>query len=142
MRGSAVGTLIGALARCRLRHRGLDQLRHEQAGFCKEPEKFGTGHIEGIVESGASNNAAVSGTLIPALVFGIPGDTITAMMIGVLYLKDLNPGPMIFQNQPELVTAIFIVFFVSNIIMVPFGWLAIKSSVHMVRVPRAILMPR
>jgi putative tricarboxylic transport membrane protein len=109
--------------------------------FSKEPEKFGTGHIEGIVESGASNNAAVSGTWIPALVFGIPGDTITAIVIGVLYLKNLNPGPMIFQNQPELVTAIFIVFFLSNIIMIPFGWLAIKSSVHILRVPRAILMP-
>ena len=58
--------------------------------------------------------------------FGIPGDSITAIVIGVLYLKNLNPGPMIFQNQPELVTAIFIVFFIANIIMVPFGWLAIK----------------
>ena len=140
LRGSAVGTLIGALPGA-----GCDIAAWISYGmskrFSKEPEKFGTGHIEGIVESGASNNAAVSGTWIPALVFGIPGDTITAIVIGVLYLKNLNPGPMIFQNQPELVTAIFIVFFVSNIIMVPFGWLAIKSSVHILRVPRAILMP-
>ena len=65
----------------------------------------------------------------------------TAIVIGVLYLKNLNPGPMIFQDQAELVTALFIVFFLSNIIMVPFGWLAIKSSVHILRVPRAVLMP-
>ena len=83
----------------------------------------------------------MSGTWIPALVFGIPGDSITAIVIGVLYLKNLNPGPMIFQDQAELVTAIFIVFFLSNIIMVPFGWLAIKSSVHILRVPRSVLMP-
>ena len=59
----------------------------------KRPEKFGTGHVEGIVESGAANNAAVSGTWIPALVFGIPGDTITAIVIGVLYLKNLDTRP-------------------------------------------------
>ncbi len=140
LRGSAVGTLIGALPGA-----GCDIAAWISYGmskrFSKEPEKFGTGHVEGIVESGAANNAAVGGTWIPALVFGIPGDSITAIVIGVLYLKNLNPGPMIFQNQPELVTAIFIVFFLSNIIMVPFGWLAIKSSVHILRVPRTILMP-
>ena len=140
LRGSAVGTLIGALPGA-----GCDIAAWISYGiskrFSKEPEKFGTGHVEGIVESGAANNAAVSGTWIPALVFGIPGDSITAIVIGVLYLKNLNPGPMIFQDQPELVTAIFIVFFLSNIIMVPFGWLAIKSSVHILRVPRSVLMP-
>jgi putative tricarboxylic transport membrane protein len=140
LRGSAVGTLIGALPGA-----GCDIAAWISYGiskrFSKEPEKFGTGHVEGIVESGASNNAAVSGTWIPALVFGIPGDSITAIVIGVLYLKNLNPGPMIFHDQPELVTAIFIVFFLSNLIMVPFGWLAIKSSVHILRVPRPVLMP-
>src|SRR5262245_21468533 len=65
--------------------------------------------------------------------------SITAIVIGVLYLKNLNPGPMIFHNQPELV--VFIVFFLANILMVPFGWLAIKASVHVLRVPRLILMP-
>jgi TctA family transporter len=109
--------------------------------FSKEPEKFGTGHIEGIAASSCANNAAIGGTWIPALVFGIPGDSITAIIIGVLYLKNLNPGPMIFQNQPDLVTAIFIVFFLSNILLIPFGWLAIKSSMHILRVPRTILMP-
>jgi putative tricarboxylic transport membrane protein len=140
LRGSAVGTLIGALPGA-----GCDIAAWVSYGmskrFSKEPEKFGTGHVEGIVESGAANNAAVSGTWIPALVFGIPGDSITAIVIGVLYLKNLNPGPMIFQNQAELVTAIFIVFFLANILMVPFGWLAIKLSVHVLRVPRGVLMP-
>ena len=68
--------------------------------FSKEPEKFGTGHVEGIVESGAANNSSLAGAWIPALVFGIPGDSITAIAIGVLYIKGLNPGPMIFVQQP------------------------------------------
>jgi len=82
-----------------------------------------------------------SGIWIPALVFGIPGDTITAIVIGVLYLKNLLPGPLIFQNQPEVITALFAVFFIANILMLPFGWLAIKLSVRMLRVSRSILMP-
>jgi TctA family transporter len=56
--------------------------------------------MEGIVESGAANNSALAGAWIPALVFGIPGDSITAIVIGVLYMKNLNPGPMIFVENP------------------------------------------
>jgi TctA family transporter len=140
LRGSAIGTLIGALPGA-----GADIASWityaTSKKFSKEPEKFGTGHIEGIIESGAANNAAVSGAWIPALVFGIPGDSITAIVIGVLYLKGLNPGPTIFINNPESIYAVFILFFLSNIIMLPFGWLAIKSSKQILRVPRNILMP-
>jgi TctA family transporter len=140
LRGSAVGTLVGALPGA-----GADiasWITYAMSKkFSKEPEKFGTGHIEGIIESGAANNAAVSGAWIPALVFGIPGDSITAIVIGVLYLKGLNPGPTIFINNPESIYAVFILFFLSNIIMLPFGWLAIKSAKQILRVPRNILMP-
>jgi TctA family transporter len=140
LRGSTIGTLIGALPGA-----GADiasWITYATAKkFSKEPEKFGTGHVEGIVESGAANNAAVSGAWIPALVFGIPGDSITAIVIGVLYLKNIIPGPMVFVNQPDIVTGIFLLFFLANIIMVPFGWVAIKLAKHILAVPREILMP-
>ncbi|MBM3538363.1 MAG: tripartite tricarboxylate transporter permease [Alphaproteobacteria bacterium] len=140
LRGSTIGTLIGALPGA-----GADiasWITYATAKrFSKEPEKFGTGHPEGIVESGAANNAAVSGAWIPALVFGIPGDSITAIVIGVLYLKNIIPGPMVFVNQPALVTGIFALFFLANLILIPFGWLAIKSARHILAVPREILMP-
>ena len=61
--------------------------------FSKTPELFGTGHPEGLVEAGASNNASLASGWVPSLLFGIPGDTITAIAIGVLYMKGLNPGP-------------------------------------------------
>ena len=61
--------------------------------FSKEPEKFGTGHPEGLIEAGASNNASLASGWVPSLLFAIPGDTITAIAIGVLYMKGLNPGP-------------------------------------------------
>jgi putative tricarboxylic transport membrane protein len=109
--------------------------------FSKEPEKFGTGHVEGIIEAGASNNSALAGAWVPALVFGIPGDSITAIVIGVLYMKNMNPGPMIFMNNAPSVYAVFLVFIAANLLMLPLGWACIKASSRMLRMPRNILMP-
>jgi TctA family transporter len=140
LRGSALGTAIGALPGA-----GADIASWvtyaTSKRFSKEPEKFGTGHVEGIVESGAANNAAVSGAWIPALVFGIPGDSITAIVIGVLYLKNVIPGPLVFERSADIVTALFVVFFLANLIMLPFGWAAIKTFKHILRIPREVLMP-
>ncbi len=140
LRGSVLGTLIGALPGA-----GADIAAWiayaVSKKFSREPEKFGTGHVEGIIESGAANNGAVSGAWIPALVFGIPGDSITAIVIGVLYVKGMNPGPTIFIHAPELIYAVFIVFFLANLILLPLGWVLIKVSRQILRVPTRILMP-
>ncbi len=109
--------------------------------FSKEPELYGKGAIEPIVDAGTANNACLAGDWVPALVFGIPGDSITAIVIGVLFMKGLRPGPMIFQQQPELIYAVYISFIIANILMVPFGYLAIKLSGTILKVPRNILMP-
>jgi hypothetical protein len=97
LRGSVIGTAIGALPGA-----GADIAAWISYGvsrkFSKEPEKFGTGHVEGIVDAGASNNSALGGAWVPALVFGIPGDSITAIVIGVLYIKGMNPGPTVFTR--------------------------------------------
>ena len=107
----------------------------------KEPEKFGTGHIEGIVDAGTANNSALAGAWVPALVFGIPGDSITAIVIGVLFMKGLRPGPMIFEQQPQLVYAVYLTFILANLLMIPFGWLAIKTSTVVLKVRRNVLLP-
>jgi TctA family transporter len=107
----------------------------------KEPEKFGTGHPEGLVEAGASNNSSLAGAWIPALVFGIPGDSITAIAVGVLTMKGMDPGPTIFVKSPENVYALFLVFLIANIIMLPLGWGMIKASTRVLSVDRNILMP-
>jgi len=109
--------------------------------FSKEPEKYGTGHIEGIVDAGTANNAALGGAWVPALVFGIPGDSITAIVIGVLFMKGLRPGPMIFQQTPEILYAVYVTFILANVILIPFGVMAIKAGNQMLRVPRNMLMP-
>ena len=140
LRGSALGTLIGIQPGS-----GADMASWMSYAmskrFSKEPEKFGTGHVEGIIESGAANNSSLAGAWIPAIVFGIPGDSITAIAIGVLYLKHMNPGPTIFTNNPQNVYAIFFVFILANLIMIPLGWLAIKAAKNVLRAPRNVLMP-
>ena len=121
LRGSALGTLVGALPGA-----GADIAAWMSYAmskkFSKEPEKFGTGHVEGIVESGSANNSALAGAWIPALVFGIPGDSITAIVIGVLYMKNMNPGPSLFTNNPQNIYAVYLLFIIANLIMLPLGW--------------------
>ncbi len=109
--------------------------------FAREPEKFGKGSTEGLAAAGAANNAAVSGGFIPSLVFGIPGDAIAAIIIGVLFMKGVNPGPTIFLNNPAIVYAIFGAFFLANLLLIPLGWLAIRLSRVMLMVRLSILMP-
>ncbi|MBS0248105.1 MAG: tripartite tricarboxylate transporter permease [Proteobacteria bacterium] len=140
LRGSALGVAIGALPGA-----GADIAAWISFAvskrFSKTPEKFGTGHIEGIVDATSANNAALGGAWIPALVFGIPGDSITAIVIGVLYMKGMNPGPTVFLQNPQFIYAVFIIFVLANIFMVPLGWIAIKSAKQILRVPRNLLLP-
>ncbi|NDZ11411.1 C4-dicarboxylate ABC transporter permease [Variovorax sp. WS11] len=140
LRGSALGTAVGILPGA-----GADIAAWMSYAMSKklskEPQKFGTGHPEGLVEAGAANNSALAGAWVPALVFGIPGDSITAIVIGVLYMKNMNPGPMIFMNNPHNVYAVFIVFILANLLMLPLGWACIKASARILRMPRTVLMP-
>ncbi|HEY3177347.1 MAG TPA: tripartite tricarboxylate transporter permease [Casimicrobiaceae bacterium] len=140
LRGSVLGTLVGALPGA-----GADIAAWMSYAvskkMSKEPQKFGTGHVEGIIESGSANNSALAGAWIPALVFGIPGDSITAIVIGVLYMKNMNPGPTLFTQNPQNIYAVYLLFIVANLIMIPLGWACIKVSKRILQVPRNILMP-
>jgi len=140
MRGNALGVAVGILPGA-----GADMAAWMSYAMSrkmsKTPEKFGTGHPEGLIEAGTANNSSLSGAWIPALVFGIPGDSITAIVIGVLYMKDMTPGPMIFINNPQNIYAVFIVFILANLLMLPLGWACIKASAKLLKIPRNILMP-
>jgi TctA family transporter len=140
VRGSALGTAVGALPGA-----GADIAAWMSYAVSKRlsrtPERFGTGHVEGIIEAGAANNSALAGSWIPALVFGIPGDSITAIVIGVLYIKGMNPGPTLFINNPANIYAVFLVFFLANLLLLPLGWAAIKAARRILSVPRNVLMP-
>jgi TctA family transporter len=138
LRGNIVGTLIGALPGA-----GADIAAWVSYAisrrFSKTPKKFGTGHVEGLAEAGASNNSALAGAWVPTIVFGIPGDSITAIVLGVLILKGMEPGPAIFVKSPDLIYAVFIVFILANLLMIPLGWALIRVARHILSVPRGII---
>lgn len=140
VRGSLIGTVIGILPGA-----GSDIAAWVSYAvskrFSREPAKFGTGHSEGLSAAGSANNAALGGVWIPAMVFGIPGDSVTAVAIGVLFMKGITPGPAVFILQADLTYAILLTFFIANLLLLPLGYLAIKSSRYILRVPTNVLMP-
>ncbi|WP_417525649.1 tripartite tricarboxylate transporter permease [Marinovum sp.] len=140
VRGSLIGTVVGILPGA-----GSDiaaWVAYAVAKkFSRTPDKFGTGHPEGLAAAGASNNAALGGVWIPALVFGIPGDSVTAIAIGVLFMKGITPGPMVFVTQASLTYAIFMTFFVANFLLLFLGYFAIRGSRYVVQTPARLLMP-
>ena len=139
-RGNVTGTAIGILPGA-----GADVAAYVSYAvsrrFSKTPEKYGKGHVEGVVEASAANNASLSSAWVPALVFGIPGDTITAIVIGVLYVKGMNPGPTLFLFNPQTIYAVFLIFILANLIMVPLGWALIKFSKNILLISKSVLMP-
>ena len=140
MRGNIVGIIIGVLPGA-----GADMAAWVSYSmskrFSKTPEKFGTGHPEGLIEAGASNNASLASGWVPSLLFGIPGDTITAIAIGVLYMKGLNPGPTLFTERASSMYALYIIFIMANIIMIPLGIVMIRVASKVLRAPRSAVMP-
>lgn len=109
----------------------------------KTPEEYGKGSLDAVGDATSANNSALAGAWIPALVLGIPGDSVTAIVIGVLLMKNITPGPAIFENPEQLVLVhgIYLTFIAANLLLIPLGFLAIRSGSQLVRVPRRILMP-
>ena len=106
----------------------------------KTPDMFGQGNPEGIVASETANNAVTGGALVPLLALGIPGDTVTAVLLGALMLQGITPGPMLFVQQPEVVNSIYIIMIIANIFMCALGLLGVKAFLKILKVPSSALM--
>lgn len=139
-RGGVVGTLIGALPGA-----GADIAAWVTYAiskrFSKHPEEYGKGSVEGVAGASSANNAALSGSYVPTLVFGIPGDSITAIVVGVLILKGIQPGPLVFTQSADMVNALYLIFLLSNIIMIPLGIAAIHAGRFAISVRDEVLYP-
>jgi putative tricarboxylic transport membrane protein len=107
----------------------------------KEKEVFGTGSESGIVASESANNATIGGALIPLISLGIPGSVIDAILLGALLVHGLQPGPLLFQQNPTMVYTIMGTMFVSNFFMFFFMVFAVKYLARLSKIPRGILMP-
>jgi TctA family transporter len=140
LQASMIGTVIGILPGA-----GADIAAWVSYGVSKRssrhPEEYGRGSIEGVADSGAANNSALAGAWVPALTLGIPGDSITAIVLGIMMMKNLQPGPEIFEKQAVLVHSLYLVFILANLALLPAGYLAIRASGALMRVPRHTLLP-
>lgn len=113
----------------------------EAVRWSKHPEKFGTGVPEGIAGPETANNAATGGAMVPLLTLGIPGSATTAVIIGGFLVHGLQPGPMLFINQPKLMYVIFISMYLANILMLFAGLGVAKLFANFRRVRYSILGP-
>lgn len=117
-------------------------LAYDQARrLSKTPEKFGTGHDEGVIASETSNNAMTGGAIIPTITLGVPGEAAAAVLMGGLMIHGLRPGPMLFTEQADIVYGIFMAFFLANIFMMIFQFVGIRLFVKVLSVPRSFLIP-
>lgn len=105
----------------------------------KHPELFGKGSEEGIVASEAANNAVTGGSLVPLLTLGVPGNSVTAVLMGGLIIHGLAPGPALFEQTPEIAYGFIFSLFLSNLAFVPVGLLVAKYCVRIILLPREIL---
>ena len=107
----------------------------------KYPEKFGTGIPDGIISSEASNNASIGGAMIPLLTLGIPGDGATAILLGGFMLHGLQPGPLLFQSNGDVVYHIFASMILAAFLMAFIMYAGMRFFVKILEIPSYILMP-
>ena len=107
----------------------------------KDPDKFGTGVIDGIVASETANSATIGGALIPLLTLGIPGDTVTAMLLGALMIQGLAPGPLLFDKHGVFVYGIFAACLLAALIMIVVMYGGIRVFARILKIPKYILLP-
>ena len=140
LRGSAIGIVLGSIP-------GLGAtpaafLSYSEAKRAsKKPEDFGQGSLEGVAAAESANNATAGGALIPLMALGVPGDVITAVLLGAFLIHGLAPGPQLFTEDLDLVYAIFIALMMATLMLPLVGLVAIRLFSRIVMIPRHVLYP-
>lgn len=140
IRSAIIGTFIGIIP-----GGGADIAAfvsyNEAKRWSKNADKFGTGIPEGIAAPEAGNNGVTGGAMIPLLTLGIPGDAVTAILLGALMIQGLQPGPLLFKEHGDLVYTIFSGLLVGNVLMLISGLLGIRLFIKVLSVPKNVLTP-
>jgi putative tricarboxylic transport membrane protein len=139
-RGTLLGSLIGALPGTGTNVASFMAYVVEKR-VAKNPKRFGTGAIEGVVAPESANNAAAQTAFVPTMTLGIPGDAVMALLLGVLIMHGIQPGPRLFEAQPALFWGLIASFWIGNVLLVVLNLPLIGLWVRMLSVPRQILMP-
>jgi len=139
-RSTIIGMGIGTIP-------GLGQVVAAMMGYSaaknasSHPETFGEGEIEGVAAAEAANNAVNGPTMVPLLTLGIPGDNITAILLGAFVAQGLRPGPQLFEEQGATVFAILIAMVFCNLLFLVIGYLSIPFFARLVTIKTSTLIP-
>ncbi|MEL6520821.1 MAG: tripartite tricarboxylate transporter permease [Pseudomonadota bacterium] len=139
-RSTLLGTGIGIVP-------GLGQVVAAMMGYSaaknasSHPETFGEGEIEGVAAAEAANNAVNGPTLVPLLTLGIPGDNVTAILLGAFVAQGLRPGPQLFEEQGTIVFGILVAMVLANLMFVVIGYLSIPFFARLVTIKTGLLVP-
>ena len=135
-----IGLLIGVLPA--IGGSAANIMAYDQAKkFSRHPERFGTGIPEGIIASESSNNSNVAGSLVTIMAFGIPGDAVTAVMLGAMIIHGIQPGPLFISQEPRIAYGIFAAYLLAHPIAVLIIALGTRLFLRIVTVPKSALIP-
>lgn len=114
---------------------------NETRRFSKTPENFGKGEIKAVASCEAGANGCTGGALLPMLTLGIPGDAVTAIMLGALTLQGMQPGPLMFTDHGDMVYTLFVGMIFCYFMLLVLGLLSLKVIGNVVKIPGNILTP-
>lgn len=140
LKSSIMGTFIGSIPGA-----GSDIAAFvgysEAKRTSRHPEKFGTGAIEGVAAAESANNACTGGAMIPMLSLGVPGDAVTAVLLGAFVIQGLQPGPLLYRDHMDVVYSVFAAMMIANVAMFIMGSFGAKLFAKVITVDRNILLP-
>jgi len=140
LRGSFIGVILGAIPG--IGGAPAAYLSYSEAQrTSKTPEKFGKGELEGVAAAEAGNSGVCGATLIPLLSLGVPGDIVTAVMLGAFMMHNITPGPLLFIEHAPLVYALYMGIILSSFFLFVSGMLCIRSVSQITKAPKAVLFP-
>ncbi len=135
-----IGLVIGVLPA--IGGSAANMLAYDQAKkFSRHPEKFGTGIPEGIIASESSNNSNVAGSLVTIMAFGIPGDAVTAVMLGALTIHGIQSGPLFIAQNATLAYGMFAAYIVAHALVLAILFPGVRWMLRIVTIPKSILFP-
>jgi putative tricarboxylic transport membrane protein len=140
MRGSGLGFVLGLLPGGGPVTASFLSYAMEQR-LAKDPSRFGKGAIEGVAGPEAANNAAVSGGMIPLMSLGIPGNAVTALLLGALVIQGVQPGPLFITQRPDLFWGVVASMYVGNVFLLLLNLPLVGLWVQFLRVPYRVLFP-
>ncbi|MGI5963817.1 MAG: tripartite tricarboxylate transporter permease [Lawsonibacter sp.] len=140
LRSSAIGTFIGAVPGTGATTSSF-LAYNEAKRASKNKELFGRGSLEAIAASESANNGVTGATLIPLLTLGIPGDTVTAILLGAFMMQGITPGPLLISSHPETIYTIMISLILVNLFMLVQGKFFVRIFANVTKIPVALLIP-